>query len=144
MCSRLYSLSGCGGSAAGDTEESVDVDLTQLSTTMLYSEVYSIISKPEEYAGKTIRMYGTYGHSLTENTKRDFHVITIAGGVVCCPQDTAFGLEFVLSEKAGTEYPRKNSNILISGVYETYEEDGAVYGRLVADELKTGLDARIG
>lgn len=36
----------------------VDVDLTKLSSTMVYSEVYNMMNSPKEYVGKTVRMYG--------------------------------------------------------------------------------------
>ena len=39
----------------------VDLDLTSMSGTMVYSEVYNIMSNPDEYIGKTIRMNGAAG-----------------------------------------------------------------------------------
>ena len=38
----------------------VDVDLTQLSSTMLYSEVYNMVMSPEDYVGKTVKMNGQF------------------------------------------------------------------------------------
>ena len=38
----------------------VDVDLTKLSSTMVYSEVYNMMSSPESYMGKRVRMKGSF------------------------------------------------------------------------------------
>ena len=38
--------------------DGVDVDLTRLSSTMVYSEVYNMMNAPGDYIGKTIKMTG--------------------------------------------------------------------------------------
>ena len=38
----------------------VDVDLTRLSSTMVYSEVHNIVYTPGDYIGKTIKMMGQF------------------------------------------------------------------------------------
>ena len=40
--------------------DGVDVDLTRLSSTMLYSEVYNMMNAPGDYIGKTIKMTGQF------------------------------------------------------------------------------------
>ena len=59
----LLTLSACGKEpeAAAATENpqgKVDVDLTALSSTMVYSEVFNMLNTPENYVGKTIKMTG--------------------------------------------------------------------------------------
>ena len=44
----------------GDSE-SIDVDLTQLSSTMVYSEVYAMVYEPDQYLGKTVKMRAVRG-----------------------------------------------------------------------------------
>ena len=39
--------------------DGVDVDLTRLSSTMVYSEVYNMMNAPGDYIGKTINLYIT-------------------------------------------------------------------------------------
>ena len=48
-------LSGCGGDSSADRK--VDVDLTDMSATMVYSEVFDMVNKPDEYIGKTIKVW---------------------------------------------------------------------------------------
>ena len=50
--------------AGGD----VDIDLTKLSKTMVYSEVYNIMLNPADYVGKTMRMGGEYYSFTDEST----------------------------------------------------------------------------
>ena len=38
--------------------KSVDLDLTQLSSTLIYSEVYNMLITPDDYKGKNIKMKG--------------------------------------------------------------------------------------
>ena len=40
--------------------EGVDVDLTLMGSDLVYATVYQMMSKPEEYEGKTIRIEGKY------------------------------------------------------------------------------------
>ena len=40
--------------------DGVDVDLTRLSSTMVYSEVHNIVYTPGDYIGKTIKMMGQF------------------------------------------------------------------------------------
>ena len=53
-------LTACGGGGKTDDAPGVDVDLTKLSSTMVYSEVYNMVNTPEDYTGKTVRMTGSF------------------------------------------------------------------------------------
>ena len=63
----LVPLAACGHEdtaqkpAAEDAEgtAAVDIDLTALSGIMVYSEVNSMISFPDNYIGKTVKMQGS-------------------------------------------------------------------------------------
>ena len=64
----LCTLAACGHEdtakkpAAEDAEgtAAVDIDLTALSGIMVYSEVNSMISFPDNYIGKTVKMKGQF------------------------------------------------------------------------------------
>ena len=43
--------------ASSDTE-TAEVDLTGMSSTMVFAEVYNMMVEPESYEGKTVRMQG--------------------------------------------------------------------------------------
>nr|MCR5716177.1 hypothetical protein [Lachnospiraceae bacterium] len=76
------------GGSTGDG--SVDVDLTTLSSTMVYSEVYNMMVSPDAYVGKTIRMSGLMSIFLDEATEKYYYACIIQDATACCAQ----GIEF--------------------------------------------------
>ena len=125
----LLVLSACGKqsetAAAGNTQGKVDVDLTALSSTMVYSEVYNMLNAPEGYVGKTVKMTGGYSAFMDESTGAVYRVCMIADAAACCAQ----GMEFVLKE--GEEYPEMESDITVVGTFQLYDENGSTYCHLV-------------
>lgn len=105
----------------------VDVDLTQLSSTMVYSEVYNMMTEPDSYRGKSIRMKGTFAYSVGKEGYYLFCVI--ADATACCAQ----GMEFVLKEdrKFPDEYPPETTEITVVGTFDTYMEDSFEYCHLI-------------
>ncbi|MBP5288340.1 MAG: hypothetical protein J6Z79_00520 [Clostridia bacterium] len=47
--------------------QTVDVDLTALNATMIYSEVNNMMVSPDSYMGKKVRMSGTFNYAAEEN-----------------------------------------------------------------------------
>ena len=110
-------------------DPSVDVDLTALSATMVYSEVFQMMYYPEDYIGKTVKMEGLYDHYHDDSTGKDYYSCIIQDATACCAQ----GIEFQLSDGA---YPADaTSDVMVKGTFETYEENGAKYCTLVDAEL---------
>ena len=107
-------------SAKADDSEEVDVDLTILSSTMVYSEVYNMISYPEEYLGKTVRMKGPFAFFHDEATDNYCFACIIQDATACCAQ----GIEFVLTEDYvyPDDYPEVDEEICVVGVFDTYME----------------------
>ena len=125
----LLVLSACGKqsetAAAGNTQGKIDVDLTALSSTMVYSEVYNMLTMPENYVGKTVKMTGGYSSFLDESTGTVYRVCMIADAAACCAQ----GMEFVL--KDDMEYPEMEADITVVGTFQLYEENRTTYCHLV-------------
>ncbi len=121
---------------AGETRQTaqeVDVDLTQLSSTMVYSEVYNMMAAPEDYIGKTVRMSGQFAIYYDESTEVYYFACIVADATACCSQ----GIEFVL---AGAEYPKDypelGEEITVSGVFQTYQEGEYTYCTLLDAALE--------
>lgn len=112
----------------------VDVDLTQLSSTMVYSEVYNMFVSPDDYIGKTIKMKGAFSIFRDEETDKVYYTCIIADATACCSQ----GLEFVWKGEHDypEDYPELESEITVTGVFQTYEEDGSLYCNLIDAELE--------
>ncbi len=117
--------------AAEQDNSSVDVDLTQLSSTMVYSEVYNMMTTPENYIGKVVKMSGDF--ALYSNEAQNYYACVIADATACCQQ----GLEFVLTgdKKYPDDYPKVNDKITVTGVFETYYEGENRYCHLVDASL---------
>ncbi|MGN0306712.1 MAG: lipoprotein [Lachnospiraceae bacterium] len=117
-----------GLSASDDTlsnTEGIDVDLTILSRTMVYSEVYNMMITPGDYMGKTVKMKGSFNYYYDEATDNDYFTCIIQDATACCAQ----GIEFVLTEDYHypEDYPQLGSEITVVGVFDTYMEGGLLY-----------------
>lgn len=112
--------------AAGDTEPA-DVDLTKLSSTMVYSEVYSMMNSPENYMGKRVRMRGSF--AFAEGDNKYYFACLISDATACCAQ----GIEFVLKDERQfpDDYPERGTEITVYGVFDTYKEGERQYCQLV-------------
>lgn len=109
------------------------VDLTILSSTMVYSEVFNIVSNPNEYIGKMIKMKGAFSVYQDESTGAIYYACIISDATACCAQ----GIEFVLSGdyKYPDDYPELGEEITVIGEFETYREGEYLYCRLKNAEL---------
>lgn len=110
----------------------IDVDLTKLSKTMIFAEVYHMVSKPEDYVGKIVKVKGVLAIAQDEETGTYYTAVLIADAAACCQQ----GLEF---EWTGHKYPKDfqkvGSTVSLTGKFTTYEENGMTYIRIVTDKI---------
>lgn len=132
-------LTGCAVSSADEGTATakepliVDLDLSNLSGTFVYSQVYNMMYEPDAYIGKVIKMAGYY--SAYEDTERGivYHACVIPDATACCAQ----GIEFVWGGEHTwpDDYPEEGTDIVVTGRLETYEKDGYMYLHLVDAEL---------
>lgn len=106
----------------------VDVDLTQLSSVMVFSEVYNIMVLPQDYMGKTIRMEGITAIYTDEATGQKYYSCIVQDATACCAQ----GIEFRLKDADGnpSAYPKEGEMITVTGVFDIYAENGYQYALL--------------
>ncbi len=113
---------GCGGGGSASAPSKVDVDLTTLSSTMVYSEVYNMVNTPDDYVGKVVKMKGAAASFYDENEKQTYYACIIKDATACCSQ----GLEYVLDD--ADSYPKDNEEITVVGEFQTYQTaDGTSY-----------------
>lgn len=117
--------------AQGPREGDTVVDLTQLSSTMVYAEVYHMMMEPELYLGKTIIMRGTYASNYYDLLDQHYHFVVITDALACCAQ----GIEFVWGDRKPGEYPQENAEIEVSGVFKSYQEEEYLYFYVEADTV---------
>ncbi|AOZ97618.1 hypothetical protein [Butyrivibrio hungatei] len=116
--------------------DGVDVDLTSLSKTMVYSQVYNMMFYPENFIGKTIRMEGIYTEYFDQATGKRYLACFIMDATQCCSQ----GVEFELTSDYSypDDYPTEGDTVVVQGVFDVYEEEGAEYCTLRNSKLIKG------
>ena len=110
---------------------SVDVDLTTLSSTMVYAEVFNMMMSPDDYIGKTIRMAGIFTVYQDPETKQVYCGVIVEDATACCAQ----GFDLVMPEERSypQDYPAPESEITVVGILQadrTMEEHGIIFLRL--------------
>lgn len=123
------------GSNGSDT--SVDYDLTEMNSDMVYATVYRMMMDPEKYIGKTFKIDGLYYSGQNEETGIVYHYCVIQDALACCAQ----GLEFVVEDGSApdtVEYPEEETEIEVKGTFETYKEsdDDTLYCRIANAEME--------
>ena len=105
--------------------KSVDLDLTKLSSTLVYSEVYNMLITPDDYKGKIIKMKGQFNQYTDEETGKIHNAVIIPDATACCQQ----GLEFELSDKTNPNF-EQNTEITVVGTFDTYSDGKFLYCHL--------------
>lgn len=105
--------------------KSVDLDLTQLSSTLVYSEVYNMLITPDDYKGKIIKMKGLFNQYTDEQTGKTYNAVIIPDATACCQQ----GLEFELPDKTNPNF-EQGAEITVVGTFDTYSEGELLYCHL--------------
>ena len=160
VCMTL-SLCACGKGAERDTErgasasepqpspaiteppqasaDGADVDLTVLSSTMVYSEVYNMLyNDPAHYLGKTVKARGTFSiyQLVTDGVLQPdpvSYACIISDAAACCAE----GMEFVLEGDLTypDDYPELGTEITVIGEFQSYEENGMTWYHLANARL---------
>ena len=109
------------------------VDLTRVSATMVYAEVFNMMVEPENYVGKTIKMNGLFYVYPDEKKGTYTFACIIMDATACCAQ----GIEFRLRGEHAypADYPEPNTNITVQGTFYTFEEDGFTHTLLIDADM---------
>ena len=100
----------------------VDVDLTQLSQNLMYSQAYDMIYNTEQYLGKTVRISGPYSSFTDPETNETHRACLIRDATACCTQ----GMEFELKDET-QPLTDEEEEFTVSGVFDTYMSDPFLY-----------------
>ena len=121
-----------------DTGESAFVDLTALSSTMVYAEVFAMMSSPEDYVGKTVKMQGIFskGQLYAAGSLNDGGTVfacVIQDATACCAQGIPF--ELAGDHTYPQDYPELGDTITVVGTFEIHQQEGMQFCRLRDAEL---------
>lgn len=119
--------------------DGVEVDLTVLSSTMVYSEVYNMLyNDPAHYLGKTVKARGGFSiyQLVTDGVLQPdpvAYACIIADATACCAE----GMEFVPEGDLTypEDYPELGAEITVIGEFQSYEENGMTWYHLVNARL---------
>ncbi len=119
--------------------DGVEVDLTVLSSTMVYSEVYNMLyNDPAHYLGKTVKARGEFSiyQLVTDGVLQPdpvSYACIISDAAACCAE----GMEFVLKGDLTypDDYPELGAEITVIGEFQSYEENGMTWYHLVNARL---------
>ena len=115
-------FTGCGKKYEGD----VDVDLTTMSGTMVYSYVADMLANPDNYKGKVVRMAGD-----SNTTHGGTHSCIIYDALGCCAE----GMEYSLKDM-DLDYPQDGDKITVVGKFATYKQNGNLHYTLIESQLE--------
>lgn len=105
--------------------EGVDVDITVLNSIMTYSQVFDMITNPDSYKGKVVKMDGMYVCNFPKEGEQFYCACVIMDATACCSQ----GIEFELDDTYAypDDYPEYEDTVTVIGTFDTYMEDGYQY-----------------
>ena len=103
----------------------IDLDLTQLNQMMVYTQVFYMLQKPQDYAGQVIRMSGKCTVTKNRTTQERLFYCNISDATGCC----AAMIRFYLADK-GKSQPRPGDSITIRGHFELMPDGGKSIGVL--------------
>ena len=112
----------------------VDLDLTKMSATMIYSTIFDMLIMPEDYVEKIIKVKGWFETYMDTKSGELYYAVLVPDATACCQQ----GLEFVWKGNHAypDDFPKPGQNITVTGIYKMIENDGVTYTYLEANSVE--------
>ncbi len=98
-----------------------DVDLVGASATIVYGEIYSMVTTPMLYHGKTVKLTGYYDEYFDVMTNTLYCSVFVMDALACCAQ--GLQIEFSDSYAYPDDYPEDGSEMTIFATFEIYYPD---------------------
>ena len=112
----------------------VDLDLTKMSATMIYSTIFDMLIMPEDYVEKIIKVKGRFETYMDTKSGELYYAVLVPDATACCQQ----GLEFVWkgNHTYPDDFPKPGQDITVTGIYKMIENDGVTYTYLEANSVE--------
>ena len=106
------------------SSDSVDIDLTQLDSNMIYAQVADMVNNSDNYIGKKVKVKGPFSY-FKEDDGREFFAVLVSDATACCSQ----GIEFELDDTYAypDDYPEYEDTVTVVGTFDTYMDGGYEY-----------------
>ena len=114
-------------------QSKVDLDLTKMSATMIYSTIFDMLVMAEDYIDKNIKVKGWFETYTDPQTAELYYAVVVPDATACCQQ----GLEFVWpgEHTYPDDFPKPGEDITVTGRYKLIENDGITYNYLEASSV---------
>ena len=114
--------------------DKIDLDLTKMSATMIYSTMFDMLVMPEDYIEKNIKVKGWFETYTDPYSGELYYAVVVPDATACCQQ----GLEFVWpgDHKYPDDFPEPGQDITVTGIYKLIENDGISYNYLEASKIE--------
>ena len=114
--------------------EKIDLDLTKMSATMIYSTIFDMLIMAEDYIEKNIKVKGWFETYVDTETGELYYAVIVPDATACCQQ----GLEFVWpgEHTYPDDFPKPGEDITVTGIYKLIETDGVSYTYLEANSVE--------
>ena len=116
------------------TTGKIDLDLTKMSATMIYSTMFDMLVMAEDYIEKNIKVSGWFETYSDPQTGELYYAVVVPDATACCQQ----GLEFVWqgNHNYPDDYPQPGQDITVTGIYKMIENNGVTYTYLEASKVE--------
>lgn len=126
MLALFCALSACGARNAAEEYagvDGIDYDLTRLSSTMVYSEVYNMRYTPEDYYGKVVRIEGLFSAYENPYTGEPYFNCVIPDATACCSQGLQFFPADADTRVYPDDYPENGQTVVVVGTFTRNENN---------------------
>ena len=117
------SFASCSGSKPDVGDATVDLDLSRLSGTMVYSEVYNMRYAPEDYYGKVVRIQGLFSAYENPYTGEPYFNCIIPDATACCSQGLQFFPADADTRVYPDDYPENGQTVVVVGTFTRDENN---------------------
>ena len=117
--------------------QKTDVDITKMSPTFVYAQVFNMLIDPDEYEGKIIRIKGDFyvlSHEEDNGEVKNSFSCIVQDATACCAQGLTFNLKgsYVYPD----DYPAPGEEIIVQGRFHQFDAGGFTRIELVDSTLE--------
>ena len=111
------------------SDNKIDFDLTKMSATMIYAEVFNMLIEPEKYENKRLKMKGLFT-IYNEGTNEEVFSVIVPDATACCQQGIEFFYDF-------QNKPENGSEITVTGIFKIHQlSEDISYNYIHAEKIE--------
>ncbi len=121
-----------------DTGAVIHWDLSRLSSTMAYAQLYTMLTEPEQFVGQTVKVRGQYYNSPDASGQPGYHFVIVFDNAACCE----LGIEFLWTGNHPiADYPQPMSIVEMTGLFDICNDGGERFCVIRVNDLTVVQEA---